>query len=62
MLAPGGSARQPPSISARKMMSIVLSYGYRDWVGIEYEGKTRSEDEGIKLTKKLLETVRDELT
>ena len=46
----------------RKMMSIVLSYGYRSWVGVEYEGKNLGEAEGIKLTKKLLETVRDELT
>lgn len=45
----------------RKMIPIVLSYGYRGWIGIEYEGKKQTEVEGIKLTKKLLETVRDEL-
>jgi sugar phosphate isomerase/epimerase len=46
----------------RRMIPIVLSYGYRGWIGIEYEGSERSEVEGIKRTKKLLETVRDELT
>ncbi len=46
----------------RRMLPIVLSYGYRGWVGVEYEGSKHSEAEGIKLTKKLLETVRDELS
>ncbi|MBM4074794.1 MAG: sugar phosphate isomerase/epimerase [Planctomycetes bacterium] len=45
----------------RKMMSIVLSYGYRGWVGIEYEGSVHSEPDGIKLTKALLEKVRGEM-
>ncbi|MBS0207189.1 MAG: TIM barrel protein [Planctomycetes bacterium] len=45
----------------RKMIPIVLSYGYHGWIGVEYEGKT-SEPEGIKATKKLLETVRAELS
>ena len=46
----------------RRMLPIVLSYGYRGWIGVEYEGSKHSEAEGIKLTKKLLETVRDELS
>lgn len=45
----------------KKMMKIVLDAGYHGYVGIEYEGGKHSEDEGIKLTKKLLERVRDEL-
>ena len=49
-------------IDFRKMLSIVLAYGYRSWVGVEYEGNKHSEAEGIKLTKKLLETVREELS
>jgi sugar phosphate isomerase/epimerase len=44
----------------RKMMKIVLDAGYHGYVGIEYEGKG-PEPEGIKLTKQLLEKVRDEL-
>lgn len=46
----------------RRMMEIVLSYGYRGYVDIEYEGSKHSEAEGIQLTKKLLETVREQLS
>jgi L-ribulose-5-phosphate 3-epimerase len=49
------------STDYRKMMEIVLSFGYRGYVGIEYEGSKHSEADGIQLTKKLLETVRAEL-
>ena len=45
-----------------KMMKIVLDAGYRDYVGIEYEGPDLSEMDGISATKKLLEKVRNELT
>jgi len=45
-----------------RMMAIVLDAGYRGWVGIEYEGSTLSEPDGIRATKKLLERVRIELT
>ncbi len=38
-----------------KMMEIVKNAGYKGYVGIEYEGSNISEDEGIKLTKTLLE-------
>ncbi|MFW5653671.1 MAG: hypothetical protein ACOC0P_06455, partial [Planctomycetota bacterium] len=46
----------------RRMMKIVLDAGYHGWVGIEYEGSQRPETEGVRLTKQLLERVRDELT
>jgi hypothetical protein len=46
----------------RRMMQIVLSFGYRSYVGIEYEGSQLSEPDGIRATKKLLETVRAELS
>ncbi|MBC8243337.1 MAG: sugar phosphate isomerase/epimerase [Verrucomicrobia bacterium] len=46
----------------RRMMRIVLAAGYRGYVGIEYEGGKLSEADGILATKKLLETVRDELS
>lgn len=46
----------------RRMMKIVLSFGYRGDVGIEYEGSRLGEPEGIRATKKLLETVRAELS
>jgi L-ribulose-5-phosphate 3-epimerase len=46
-----------------KMMKIVLDAGYHGYVGIEWEGdKPADEREGIMLTKKLLERVRDKFT
>lgn len=43
-----------------KMMKIVVNAGYHGYVGIEFEGKG-DEYEGIKLTKALLERVRNSL-
>ncbi|QJX00026.1 sugar phosphate isomerase/epimerase family protein [Frigoriglobus tundricola] len=46
----------------RKMLDIVVKkHKYHGFIGIEYEGGKASEPEGIKATKKLLETVRGEL-
>ena len=45
----------------RRMMKIVKDAGYRSFVGIEYEGDKHSEAQGIRLTKLLLEKVRDQL-
>jgi sugar phosphate isomerase/epimerase len=44
-----------------KMMKIVLDAGYHGYVGIEWEGNRPGEVEGIRLTQKLLERVRDSL-
>ena len=44
----------------RKMLGIVLDAGYRGWIGVEYEGNTIGEFEGIVRTKDLLERIRDE--
>jgi L-ribulose-5-phosphate 3-epimerase len=44
-----------------KMVKIVLDAGYDGYIGIEWEGDSPSEAEGIKLTKTLLERVRDQL-
>ena len=45
-----------------KMMKIVIDAGYRGYVGVEYEGSKLSEHDGIKATKKLLESVREKLS
>jgi len=45
-----------------KMMKIVLGAGYHGYVGIEWEGASPSEPEGVRLTKALLLRVRDELS
>ena len=46
----------------QKMMKIVIDAGYRGYVGVEYEGSKLSEYDGIKATKKLLESVREKLS
>ena len=45
-----------------KALKLVLDAGYRGHVGVEYEGRNLSEDEGILATKKLLVKVRDLLS
>ena len=41
----------------QKMLDIVIKSPYRGFIGIEYEGRTLGEYEGIKATKALLERV-----
>ena len=46
----------------RRMMKIVVDSGYHGYVGIEWEGgDPKSELEGVLLTKRLLERVRNEM-
>ncbi len=45
----------------RRMMRIVVDAGYRGYVGVEYEGSKHAPEDGIVLTKQLLERVRGEL-
>jgi sugar phosphate isomerase/epimerase len=40
-----------------RIMKIVKDAGYRGYVGIEFEGDSMSEDEGIRKTKALLEKI-----
>jgi L-ribulose-5-phosphate 3-epimerase len=42
-----------------RMMKIVTGAGFHGYVGIEYEGETLPEREGIAATKRLLERVRN---
>lgn len=48
-------------IDYERMLKIVLAADYHGYVGIEWEGKTPNEMEGIRLTKKLLERMREKL-
>jgi sugar phosphate isomerase/epimerase len=48
-------------IDYKRMMKIVLDAGYHGHVGIEFEGSTKTEMDGIRATKALLERVREEL-
>jgi L-ribulose-5-phosphate 3-epimerase len=45
-----------------RMLKIVTDAGYAGWIGVEYEGSKHSPREGVRLTKALLDRVRDELT
>jgi L-ribulose-5-phosphate 3-epimerase len=45
----------------RRMLKIVVDSGYRGWVGVEYEGGDLPPRKGSKMTKALLERVRDEI-
>lgn len=45
-----------------RMMGLVTGWGYRGFVGIEYEGSVLPEKEGILATKALLESVREVLS
>lgn len=50
-----------PSIDYLRMLRIVHESSYRGFIGIEYEGSSHGEDDGIRLTKSLLERVRSEI-
>jgi formyltetrahydrofolate synthetase len=41
-----------------RMLKIVLDAGYKGYIGIEYEGATLSEADGVRATQKLLEKYR----
>ena len=45
-----------------RMIKIVLDAGYHGYIGIEWEGDEPGEVEGIRLTQRLLERVRDKLS
>lgn len=44
-----------------RMMKIVLDAGFHSYVGIEWEGEHPDEYQGIRLTKRLLEKIRQQL-
>ncbi|MDT7827549.1 TIM barrel protein [Pricia sp. S334] len=48
-------------IDYRKMLQLVKDSGFDGYIGIEFEGETMAEPEGIRATKKLIEKVWSEL-
>jgi sugar phosphate isomerase/epimerase len=48
------------TIEYPKMISIVKDAGYTGFIGVEYEGESASEEEGIKATKVLIEKCLEE--
>lgn len=49
------------TIDYRRMLKIVVASGYRGHIGIEYEGEKHAPEEGIRLTKALLERIQIEM-
>jgi sugar phosphate isomerase/epimerase len=49
---------QEHELDYARILKIVTDAGYHGYVGIEYEGSRMSEPDGIRATKKLLESVR----
>jgi len=48
-------------IDYKRMLKIVKDAGYTGYIGVEYEGNERPEEEGILLTKALLEKAASEI-
>jgi sugar phosphate isomerase/epimerase len=46
---------EQPLIDYKKMLDIVRASGFKGYIGVEFEGNTQSEYEGINKTKALLE-------
>lgn len=55
------AAGNETKIDYRRMLRIVLQAGYRGHVGVEWEGAEPDEVAGVRLTRALLERLRDEL-
>lgn len=49
-------------IDYKRMLQIVKDGGYTGFIGVEYEGDERPEEEGVLLTKALLEKIGKELS
>jgi sugar phosphate isomerase/epimerase len=46
---------EQPKIDYKRMLDLVKSSGFKGYIGVEYEGNTQPEEEGIRKTKLLIE-------
>jgi sugar phosphate isomerase/epimerase len=46
---------EQPKIDYKRLISLVKASGFKGFIGIEFEGETQAEEEGIRKTKALLE-------
>ncbi len=46
---------EQPKMDYQRLIDIVKASGFEGYIGIEFEGKTQSEEEGIRKTKTLIE-------
>lgn len=49
------AAGEQPLMDYKRLIGLVKAAGYKGYIGIEFEGNTQPEDEGIRRTKALLE-------
>ena len=42
------------TLDYKRILEIVNSFGYKGYIGVEYEGNRLSEEDGIKATRDLL--------
>ena len=48
------SKGEQPLMDYKRLIDIVKASGFEGYIGIEFEGKTQTEDDGIRSTIKLL--------
>ena len=46
---------EQPKIDYKRLIGLVKASGFKGFIGIEFEGETQSEEEGIRKTKALLQ-------
>jgi sugar phosphate isomerase/epimerase len=46
---------EQPLIDYKRMLDIVKASGFKGYIGVEFEGNTQPEEEGIRKTKTLVE-------
>ena len=46
---------EQPKIDYKRLINLVKASGFNGFIGIEFEGETQSEEEGIRKTKALLQ-------
>jgi hypothetical protein len=46
---------EQPLIDYKRMLDIIKASGFKGYIGIEFEGNTQPEEEGIRKTKALIE-------
>lgn len=50
-----GTNGEQPKLDYKQLIDIVKASGFKGYIGVEFEGNTQSEEEGIRKTKLLLE-------
>ena len=46
---------EQPKIDYKRLINLVKASGFKGFIGIEFEGETQPEEEGIRKTKALLQ-------